>query len=104
MQRLPGAIFRQDNSRPHTARVPQDCFRTVTTLSWSALSPDWSPIEHICNHLGRQVGHPTSLKELEAKLQQILSEMSQDNIQNLHTSMLDRIASCIHARGGLTGY
>ncbi|GFV51020.1 transposable element Tcb1 transposase [Trichonephila clavipes] len=32
MQRLPGAIFKQDNARPHTARVSQDCLRTVTTL------------------------------------------------------------------------
>ncbi|GFV49284.1 transposable element Tcb1 transposase [Trichonephila clavipes] len=26
MQRLPGAIFQQDNTRPHTARVSQDCY------------------------------------------------------------------------------
>ncbi|KFM75446.1 Transposable element Tcb2 transposase, partial [Stegodyphus mimosarum] len=32
MQRLPGAIFQQDNARPHTARVSQDCLRTITTL------------------------------------------------------------------------
>ncbi|GFX26742.1 l-Fucosyltransferase [Trichonephila clavipes] len=25
MQRLPVAIFQQDNARPHTARVSQDC-------------------------------------------------------------------------------
>ncbi|KFM75597.1 Transposable element Tcb2 transposase, partial [Stegodyphus mimosarum] len=36
MQRLPGAIFQQDNARPHTARVSQDCLRTVTTLPWPA--------------------------------------------------------------------
>ncbi|GFY06688.1 transposable element Tcb1 transposase [Trichonephila clavipes] len=32
MQWLSGAIFQQDNARPHTARVSQDCLRTVTTL------------------------------------------------------------------------
>ncbi|GFY34251.1 uncharacterized protein TNCV_2505541 [Trichonephila clavipes] len=32
MQRLQEAIFQQDNARPHTARVSQDCLRTVTTL------------------------------------------------------------------------
>ncbi|GFS75855.1 transposable element Tcb2 transposase [Trichonephila clavipes] len=47
MQRLPGAIFQQDNAQPHTARVSQDCLRTVTTLPWPARSPDLSPIEHI---------------------------------------------------------
>ncbi|GFY28231.1 transposable element Tcb2 transposase [Trichonephila clavipes] len=32
MQRLPAALFQQDNARPHTARVSQDCLRTITTL------------------------------------------------------------------------
>ncbi|GFU44501.1 transposable element Tcb1 transposase [Trichonephila clavipes] len=104
MQRLPGAIFQQDNARPHTARVSQDCLRTVTTLTWPGRSPDLSPIEHIWDHLGRQVGHSTSLNELEARLQEIWNEMSQDIIQNLYASMLDRIESCIRARRGSTGY
>ncbi|GFS59447.1 transposable element Tcb2 transposase [Trichonephila clavipes] len=34
MQRLPGGIFQQDNTEPYTARVSQDCLRTVTTLPW----------------------------------------------------------------------
>ncbi|GFW97392.1 transposable element Tcb2 transposase [Trichonephila clavipes] len=65
MQRLPGAIFQQDNARPHTARVSQDCVHTVTTLSWPTRSPDLSPIEHIWDHFGRRVGHPASFNELE---------------------------------------
>ncbi|GFY35008.1 transposable element Tcb2 transposase [Trichonephila clavipes] len=83
MQRLPGAIFQQDNARPHMARVSQDCLRIFTTLPCPARSSDWSPIEHIYDHLGRRTGHPTSLNELEAKLPQIWNEMSQDIIQNL---------------------
>ncbi|GFX47682.1 transposable element Tcb2 transposase [Trichonephila clavipes] len=69
MQRLPGAIFQQDNARPHTARVSQDCLLTVTTLPWPARSLDFSPIKHIWDHLGRRVGHPTSLSEPEARVQ-----------------------------------
>ncbi|GFW88621.1 transposable element Tcb2 transposase [Trichonephila clavipes] len=38
VMRLPGAIFQQDSVRPHTARVSQNCPRTVTTL----------PDPHIC--------------------------------------------------------
>ncbi|GFU42240.1 transposable element Tcb2 transposase [Trichonephila clavipes] len=68
---LPGAIFQQDNARPHTARVSQDCLCTVTTLPWPARSPDLSLIEHIWDPLGRRVGLPTSLNEQEARLQQI---------------------------------
>ncbi|GFW74698.1 transposable element Tcb2 transposase [Trichonephila clavipes] len=36
MQRLPGAIFQQDNARSFMARVSQDYLRTVTTLPWPA--------------------------------------------------------------------
>lgn len=104
MARLPGAIFQQDNARPHTARMSQDCLRHITTLPWPARSPDLSPIEHIWDHLGRQVGQPTSLVELEARLQQLWNEMSQDIIRNLYASMPARIASCIRARGGPTEY
>ncbi|GFW48072.1 transposable element Tcb1 transposase [Trichonephila clavipes] len=104
MQRHPGAIFQQDDARPHTAKMSQDCLRTVTTLPWSARTPDVSPIKHIWVHLGRRVVHSTSLTELEARLQQICNEMSQDIIQTLVASMPDRIASCIYTRGDSTGY
>ncbi|GFU36329.1 transposable element Tcb1 transposase [Trichonephila clavipes] len=100
MQRQPGAIFQQDNAWPRTVSVSQDCLHTVTTLSWPAQSPDLSPIEHISDHLERRVGHPTSLYELEERLQKIWNEMSQDIKQNLHASMPDSIASCSRARGG----
>ncbi|GFX54376.1 transposable element Tcb2 transposase [Trichonephila clavipes] len=36
MQRSARAIFQQDNVRPRTARLSQDCIRTVTTIPWSA--------------------------------------------------------------------
>ncbi|GFW27910.1 transposable element Tcb2 transposase [Trichonephila clavipes] len=90
MQRLPVAIFQQDNARPHSTRVSQNCLRTVPTLPWPARFPDLSPIEHIWDHLGLRIGHPTSLNELEARLQQIWNEMFQHIIQNLYASMPDR--------------
>ncbi|GFW37740.1 transposable element Tcb2 transposase [Trichonephila clavipes] len=36
---LPGAIYQQDNARPHTASVAQDFLRHFQTLLWSARSP-----------------------------------------------------------------
>ncbi|GFY06923.1 transposable element Tcb2 transposase [Trichonephila clavipes] len=60
MHRLPGAIFQQHNARIQTARVSQDCLRTVTTHPWPVRSSYLSPIEHIWNSLGRRIGHPTS--------------------------------------------
>ncbi|GFU33969.1 uncharacterized protein TNCV_656341 [Trichonephila clavipes] len=80
-----------------------DYSRTVTTLPWLARSPDLSPIEHIWDPLELRVGYPMSLNELETRLHQIWKEMSEDIIQNLYTSMSDRMASGIHARGGSTG-
>ncbi|GFV57441.1 transposable element Tc1 transposase [Trichonephila clavipes] len=45
---LPGAIFHQDNARPHRARVAQ-------TLLWPARSFDLSPVEHVWDQLKRQM-------------------------------------------------
>ncbi|GFU52719.1 transposable element Tcb1 transposase [Trichonephila clavipes] len=52
---LSGAIFQQDNARPHIARVAQDFLRHFQTLSWSAHSPDLSPVEHVWNQLKRKM-------------------------------------------------
>ncbi|GFV25396.1 hypothetical protein TNCV_1146671 [Trichonephila clavipes] len=43
----PGVIFHQDNARPHTARIAMNCLTNYQSHSWSARSPDLSPIEHI---------------------------------------------------------
>ncbi|GFX84830.1 transposable element Tcb2 transposase [Trichonephila clavipes] len=48
---LPGAIFQQDNARPHTARVAQDFLRPFQTLLWPARSPDLSPVEPVWDQL-----------------------------------------------------
>ncbi|GFV28413.1 transposable element Tcb2 transposase [Trichonephila clavipes] len=52
---LPGAIFQQDNARPHTARVAQDFLHHFPTLPWLARSPDLSLIEHVWDQLKRQM-------------------------------------------------
>ncbi|GFX88929.1 transposable element Tc1 transposase [Trichonephila clavipes] len=51
----PGAIFQQDNARPHTARVAQDFLRHFQTLPWLVRSPDLSPVEHVWDQLKRQM-------------------------------------------------
>ncbi|GFT47011.1 uncharacterized protein TNCV_3746901 [Trichonephila clavipes] len=103
----------------HSCNAPRSHFSTthcssshgkgVTRLSppcyypsLAARSLDLSPIEHIWDHLGWRVEHPTSLNELEARLQKIWSEVLQDIIQNFYASMPDSITSCIRDRGGST--
>ncbi|GFV85604.1 transposable element Tcb2 transposase [Trichonephila clavipes] len=62
---LPGAIFQQDNARPHTARVAQDFLRHFQTLPWQACSPDLSPVEHVWDQLKRQMPSCHSVHDLE---------------------------------------
>ncbi|GFU83804.1 transposable element Tcb2 transposase [Trichonephila clavipes] len=88
-----GAILKQDIAQPHRERLSQDCLCHITTLSWSAHSPNLSPIEHIREHFGRLVEQPTSLVELEARLQQQWNGVSRDIIRSLYGTMPTHIAS-----------
>ncbi|GFV49036.1 DDE_3 domain-containing protein [Trichonephila clavipes] len=63
--RLPGAIFQQDNARPHTARVAQDLLRHFQTLPWAARSPDLSPIEYVWDQLKRPMSSCHSVHDWE---------------------------------------
>ncbi|GFU57934.1 HTH_Tnp_Tc3_2 domain-containing protein [Trichonephila clavipes] len=40
----PGAIYQQDNARPHTARLSQQCLQGYDVLPWPARSPDLLPM------------------------------------------------------------
>ncbi|GFV11054.1 transposable element Tcb2 transposase [Trichonephila clavipes] len=47
MTGLSGAIFQQNNARPHTARISQDFLHYISNFPWPARSPYLSSIEHI---------------------------------------------------------
>ncbi|GFV21203.1 transposable element Tcb2 transposase [Trichonephila clavipes] len=94
---LPGAIFQQDNARPHTARVAQDFLRHFQTLPWPARSPDLSPVEHVWDKLKRQMPSCHSVHDLELAVQDLWAHLPQDNIRCLINSVLDRVAACIAA-------
>ncbi|GFT89133.1 transposable element Tcb2 transposase [Trichonephila clavipes] len=101
---LPGAIFQQDNARPHTARVAEDYLRHFQTLPWSARSPDLSPVEHVGDELKRQIPSCHSVYDLEFAVQDLWAHLPQDNIKCLINSMLDRVVACIAAGDGQTRY
>jgi hypothetical protein len=50
-------VYMDDNARPHRSRAviayPQS--EAVTSVPWPAMSPDFNPIEHIWDMLGRRI-------------------------------------------------
>ncbi|GFU12343.1 transposable element Tcb2 transposase [Trichonephila clavipes] len=101
---LPGAIFQQDNARPHTARVAQDFLRHFPTLPWQARSPDLSLVEHVWDQLKRQMPSCHCVHDLELAVQDLWAHLPQDNIRCLINSMPDHVAACIADGGGPTRY
>ncbi|GFV53209.1 DDE_3 domain-containing protein [Trichonephila clavipes] len=67
----PGAIFQQDNARPHTARVAQDILRHFQTLPLPARSPDLSPVEHVWDQPKRKMPSCHSVHDLELAVQDL---------------------------------
>ncbi|GFV91133.1 transposable element Tcb2 transposase [Trichonephila clavipes] len=101
---LTGAIFQQDNARPHTERVAQDFLRHFQTLPWLTRSPDLSPVEHEWDQLKRQMPSCHSVHDLELAVQDLWDHLPQNNIRCLINSMPDRVAACIAVGGGPTHY
>ncbi|GFU24402.1 transposable element Tcb2 transposase [Trichonephila clavipes] len=101
---LPGAFFQQDNARPHTARVAQDFLHNFQTLLRPAHSPDLSPVEHVCEQLKRHMPSCHSVHDLELACKDLWVHLLQDNVRCLINSIPDRVAACIAAGGGPTGY
>ncbi|GFS70847.1 hypothetical protein TNCV_2897821 [Trichonephila clavipes] len=63
--------------------MSQDYLLHIATHPWPTRFPNLSPIEHIWDHLGRQVGQPMSLVEQEARIKQLWCEISKCIIRNL---------------------
>ncbi|GFW36142.1 cyclic nucleotide-gated cation channel alpha-3 [Trichonephila clavipes] len=95
----PGAIYQQDNARPHTARLSQQCLQGYDVLPWPARSPDLSPKEHVWNALGRQLQPSRDTGELTAQMQRLWQDLPQGIISDLIESMPRRISACTAARG-----
>lgn len=103
-------LFQQDNARPHTARITREFLQrnNVNVLPWPARSPDLSPIEHLWDHLGRQIRQravvPGNRQELARALREEWQRIPDRVIIRLIFSARRRVHACIEARGGHTRY
>jgi hypothetical protein len=102
-------IFQHDNARPHTARHTQNILRihNVNVLQWPSRSPDLSPIEHLWDHLGRQVRERhdvNNVHDLQRALQAEWVRIPLQVIRKLICSMRRRCLAVLVANGGHTRY
>lgn len=103
-------IFMDDNARPHRSRAVIGFLQNnaIDTLPWPAKSPDLNPIEHLWDHLGRQVrarDPPVqNLQELTAALHEEWRRIPMIRIRRLIQSMRRRVAETLNVNGGYTRY
>ncbi|GFY13603.1 hypothetical protein TNCV_4959731 [Trichonephila clavipes] len=106
----PGAIFQQDNARPHVAKTVRDLCSAqhMQLLPWAAYSSVMSPIENVWDLVGRRFAReprPAASKdETLLRIQAIWDFVPQADIKNLFDSMPCRVAALIAASGGHTKY
>ncbi len=101
-------IFQHDNDPKHTSHLASDTLEElgIDVMSWPAQSPDLNPIEHLWDHLQRQIRNHSrifgSIEELWEKLEQILIEENKEFCRKLISSLPERVNDVIKAKGGYT--
>lgn len=101
-------LLQQDNARPHAAAATQEFLaeNDVAVLPWPPYSPDFNPIEHLWDIIGRRTmaRNPASRNTLIQFLQEEWRAIPQEQIRKLIRSMRSRCNECVEADGGHTHY
>lgn len=101
-------IFQQDNDPKHSSQYLKDWFqsRRVDVMDWPSQSPDLNPIEHLWEHLSRQVREKKAknCNEKFAFLKKAWEAIPTSVLENLIASMPRRCQAVIDAKGWPTKY
>ena len=103
-------VFQHDNDSKHTSRIARQWLENngVSVLNWPAQSPDLNPIEHLWQHLKRQLvayaTSPTSIHELWERVEAQWEKVPPQVCINLVESMPRRVAEVLKVKGGYTKY
>jgi transposase len=107
---LEDLIFQQDNDPKHTSKTAKKWLEDhdITLLDWPPQSPDLNPIEHLWNHIKKELfKYPTTAKgvwELWERIVEVWNNIEPEVCQNLIESMPRRIQAVLQAKGGNTKY
>ena len=101
-------IFQQDNDPKHSSNVAQDALDELglSCMSFPTSSPDLNPIEHLWNHLAKQLKIDRRIfathEQLWDRIQEELDEENKILCRKLIATMPERIIDVIKSKGGHT--
>jgi transposase len=100
----------EDGATTHRSAAAKNFCTThhIDSLPHPAQSPDLNPIEHVWKELKTRVNerlvHPRDLDELWTLLQEEWGKIGVNVINDLVSSMPDRVEAVYRAKGGATKY
>lgn len=90
-------MFIGDTTRPHKTHIAYDFLeeKDIRGIGWTAICPDLSSTEHVCDDLGRAIAPPRILQELKPSLFEECYLLPQALLDPFSNKATARSAACI---------